>query len=103
MIWVKKTFNRKIFLSNDITPKVWVAPAHSFDKNKLIALKEESNIRIISDGISKFPFTKIGFFWIHVQLWKFKEKHTGLWTICLHPNSITEDKIKALEQAIKLN
>ena len=93
----------KIFLSNDITPTVWVAPAHSFDENTLIALKGESKIRIISDGISKFPFTKNGFFWIPVQIWKFKEKRTGVWTICLHPNSITEDKLNALEQGIKLN
>lgn len=36
--------------SHGIDPTVWIAPAHSFDKNTLIALKLETNIRIISDG-----------------------------------------------------
>ena len=32
-----------------IVTNVFFAPSHTFDKNTLIALKEESNIRIISD------------------------------------------------------
>ena len=42
----------KIFKKNKISPTVWVAPGHSFDKITLVALKQETDIRIISDGIA---------------------------------------------------
>src|SRR4029079_8516776 len=57
-------------------------------------------IRIISDGVAKWPFSQMGFFWIPQQLWGPKEKTCGVWTICLHPNDTPETVLKSLEQLI---
>ena len=93
----------EIFKRNDIMPKIWVAPAHSFDKTTLEILNEFTQIRIISDGISKFPFNKYDFFWIPVQLWKFKIKRRGIWTVCLHPNNMSQKLFTSIEYFIKTN
>lgn len=79
-----------ILREHGINPRCWVAPAHSFDRNTLRALKEETDIRIISDGIALFPFSGGGFLWIPQQLWRFKEVACGIWTICLHPNNMSQ-------------
>jgi len=90
-----------IFQKNDIQPKIWVAPAHSFDKNTLDILKKETEIRIISDGISQNIFNQYGFIWIPQQLWKFEYKTHGVWTICLHPNNMNEQDFQKLEKHLE--
>lgn len=79
-----------ILREQGIAPSLWVAPAHSFDRNTLRAVEQETDIRMISDGIALFPFSDDGFFWIPQQLWRFKEVSYGIWTICLHPNNMTQ-------------
>ena len=79
---------------------IWVAPSHSFDKNTLKALKEETAIDIISDGLAFYPYREEGFFWIPQQTWGFRKRAYGVWTICLHPNSMTEEKFQALEKFV---
>lgn len=44
--------------ANGIDPKYFFAPAHTYDGNTLRALREESNIRIISDTIATKPYRK---------------------------------------------
>jgi hypothetical protein len=82
----------EIFRRHGIEPKIWVAPSHTFDKNTLKALKKYSDISIISDGLALNPFMRYGFTWIPVQLWGFKKKCYGTWTICLHPNTMDLEK-----------
>ena len=98
---IKKAW--RIFKQNNILPKIWVAPSHTFDKNTLKVLKEETDIKIISDGVAFYPYTEYGFFWIPQQLWWFIDKKKGIWTICLHPNNMTNKQIKNLENIIKDN
>lgn len=93
----------KILNENKIVPKIWAAPAHTFDKNTLEALKTETNIQIISDGISTMPFSKYGFFWLPQQLWKPQKKRRGIWTICLHPNNMTKNFFNSIELFFNLN
>lgn len=83
----------KLFIDNGIDPTIWVAPAHCFDETTLEALRNETNIRIISDGVSTHAFRQDGFLWIPQQLWDFKKKSFGLWTICLHPNLMSDEQI----------
>ena len=90
----------KIFNANNIDPKIWVAPSHSFDKLTLKALKVESNIKIVSDGISLYPYYKNDFYFLPQQLWDVKKKYKGIWTICLHPDTMTDEQIKAFEKEI---
>jgi predicted deacetylase len=98
---IRKGWN--IFKQNGILPKIWVAPSHTFDKNTLQVLKEETNIKIISDGVAFYPYNKYGFFWIPQQLWWYKEEKNGVWTICLHPNNMNYKQIESLEKFIKNN
>jgi len=92
-----------IFSGNGIKPRIFIAPAHSFDKNTLKAIEKETDIRIISDGLSVRPYTFLGFKWIPQQLWKFRPMPFGLWTICLHPNTMEEKDFQRLEDNITDN
>lgn len=89
-----------IFDKNNIDPKIWVAPAHSFDETTLKALSIETNIKIISDGIALYPYKKYGFNFIPQQLWDVKIKLYGVWTICLHPDTMTFDQIDDLKKKL---
>lgn len=88
-----------VFRREGLEPRVWVAPSHSFDENTLIALKEESDIRIISDGIALTPYSNMGFLWIPVQIWRLRRKYCGVWTVCLHPNEMSYVEIANLERS----
>ena len=91
---------QKIFKDHGFTPKVFVAPSHSFDNNTLKALKQTTSISIISDGITTRSFQKKGFQWIPCQLWYPIKKKSGVWTICIHPETVTDSYYTILEQFI---
>lgn len=93
----------EIFRHNGLEPKIWVAPFHAFDRVTLRALSSETNIRVVSDGVAKLPFSEMGLFWIPQQLWEPVKKAYGVWTICLHPNDTPETVLESLEQLILTN
>lgn len=68
----------------------WMAPAHSFDENTCRALVD-LQFKYISDGIALTPFQRFGLTWIPQQLWQPKKKLYGLFTICLHPDTMTPE------------
>lgn len=88
------------FAQHGIRPELWVAPGHCFDRVTLDALHSATDIRVISDGIAFFPYSEHGFIFVPQQLWWPKKKMTGIWTICLHPNTMSEESIKAFEQTL---
>jgi predicted deacetylase len=87
----------KILEGKGLHPQVWVAPAHGFDLATLQALREETDIRTISDGFSFRAYDRLGFTWLPQQLWKPREMASGLWTICLHPNNVDAAALAGLE------
>lgn len=91
----------KIFKNHKIPIKVFVAPSHTFDDNTLKALKLNSDVKIISDGWSRRPFFQKGFLFIPQQLWTFRKKRTGVWTVCLHPDFMADSDFKILIENIK--
>ena len=94
-IKIRKGVN--IFQSYGINPRVWIAPAHSFDENTLSALMSASSIRTISDGLGAWPYTKFGFTWIPQQLSNSElGLCSGIWTRCYHPNTATDAVILEL-------
>ncbi len=93
----------KLFLKNGVMPKIWMAPAHTFDKNTLKALKLETDIRVITDGIALKPFNKYGFLWIPQQCWGFSNVSPGIWTMCLHIETDTMENLDKLFQNIEKN
>lgn len=88
------------FLKNKIKPYIWISPSHTFDKNTLLALKQSTKIRYISDGISLEPFKLMDIIFIPQQLWKPQKRLKGIWTICLHPNSMDNKSIEEFRKII---
>lgn len=90
-----------IFRDKEIVPRVWVAPGHSFDWNTLEALKKVG-ISVVSDGFALAPHTDSrGVFWIPQQLWKFRWRPFGVWTVCCHHNTWTAQDISQFRQALE--
>jgi len=72
--------------SEGLTPRLFVAPKHSFDRMTLLALSKEG-LPYLSDGFARVPFQREGVTWIPQQLWSPSRRESGLWTICIHPNT----------------
>lgn len=87
----------EIFKRESIKTKIWVAPAHTFDKNTLRALKETGNISIISDGIAFYPYFLHGYVWLPQQTWDFSPPQNGVWTVCIHPNTESDKKLEEMQ------
>jgi predicted deacetylase len=85
----------RILRVQGLNPRIWVAPRHGFDRATLRALQQEG-INLLSDGLARVPFTRYGFTWIPQQLWVPEEKPKGLWTICLHVNSLGSSLVNQL-------
>jgi predicted deacetylase len=75
-----------ILRSQGLSPRLFVAPRHGFDRNTLHALCEQG-IAFLSDGFARIPFARFGVTWIPMQLWSPVVRTAGLWTICIHPNT----------------
>ena len=91
----------KIFAGQGLVPDLFIAPSHSFDHETLRALLIETPIRVISDGIACGPFKKNDIWFIPQQLWAYKWRPFGVWTICLHPNTITVAELENLESKLR--
>ena len=87
-----------IMREHGINPKFFFAPSHTFDENTLIALREESDIRIISDTIATKPYRYKDFIFIPQFSGQCREmKFSGLYTFCLHPNTMSDKAFEKTE------
>ncbi len=78
-----------------VQPKVWVAPGHSFDGVTLGVLKA-AGIRTVSDGMFLYPHVDSrGMLWVPQQMWRFRPMPFGVWTVCVHHNSWTDQQASA--------
>jgi predicted deacetylase len=91
----------EVFVHHGIQPDVWVAPGHSFDANTLEALRRETPLRIVSDGIALAPYNELGFHWLPQQLWRFRWMPFGLYTVCLHPEYEGPDAVPRLRSQLE--
>ena len=89
-----------IFAAQGVRADAWVAPSHSFDA-VTVELLESLGLRIISDGLWPWPVSSGGCMWIPQQLWDFRPKPRGVWTVCFHPAGWTEQAFRAFEQGIE--
>ena len=86
-----------------IEPKIFFAPSHTFDKNTLIALKECSDIRIISDTIANKPYSQCGFTFIPQQSGKVRNLPLDTVTFCYHPNTMKNTDFVELVNFLNAN
>lgn len=92
-----------ILRAQDIVPDLWIAPAHSFDRNTLTALHGQG-IRTLSDGLHHWPARdRNGMLWIPQQLWDFWEARPGVWTVCKHVNRWTRQDLDQFKEDLRRN
>lgn len=92
-----------IFRENEIEPKVFFAPAHTFDKNTLIALQQYTNIRTISDTIATDVYCEDDFYFVPQQAGCCRSLPFEVVTFCYHPNKMTNRDFIDLESFLKKN
>jgi hypothetical protein len=87
-----------ILRENGVKPKYFFAPSHTFDDNTIVALREESDIRIISDTIGRYPYKKEDFWFIpQIMGHCVKMPIGGIYTFCFHPNTMNDAAFQNLE------
>lgn len=93
-----------ILKKHGLEPKYFFAPSHTFDKNTLVALRECSNIRIISDTIATKPYKQGDFIFIpQIGGHCVEMPLSGVYTFCFHPNTMDEAAFKVLELFLQKN
>lgn len=91
----------EIFRREGVRPDVWVAPAHSFDANTILALKSVG-ISNISDGSTLYPHRDAqGVFWVPQQLWNLRPVPFGVWTVCIHYQDAPFTDLQAFRRKIR--
>ena len=96
---IKNGYN--VFLNNGVIPKLFYAPSHTFDKNTLTALKEETNIRYISDTIANDVYYYDEFFFIPQQSGAVRKLPFSITTFCYHPNKMEDNDFERLDIFLK--
>lgn len=78
------------------------APSHTFDKNTLKVIKENTPIRYICDMIATKPYVENGLIFVPCQMGKLREMPiSGYWCACYHPNVLKDEEFIALEEFLK--
>lgn len=99
----KIVLGTQILAGHQLNVSAWVAPAHSFDASTLEVLRNETPIRLVSDGLSHRAFRRFGFVWVPQQLWRPRQLKSGLWTLCLHPNEMLDNDFERLDEFLSAN
>lgn len=92
----------EILRKEGINPRIFFAPSHTFDDNTLIALKEESDIRIISDTIALNIYYDKDFFFVPQQSGEVRRLPFKITTFCYHPNTMRNADFMKLEKFLAL-
>lgn len=98
--WIRRGL--AILRGHGLNPRLFVAPRHGFDYSTLRALAREG-LGILSDGFAHRPYMRRDILWIPQQLWEPVPKKTGLWTICIHPNTASAAHEVKLEEFLSEN
>lgn len=89
--------------AQSVEPKIFFAPAHTYDENTLTALREETPIRIISDTVAANVYFRDGFYYIPQQTGKARKLPLPVVTFCYHPNIMQDADFAHLEDFLKKN
>ena len=86
-----------IFKAHDIIPECFFAPAHTYDKNTVNALKKIPEIKYISDGYALKPYKKNGMIFVPSICDGPFTMPTGMYTYVFHPSVMKEENFARLE------
>jgi len=91
----------EIFRERNVKPDVWIAPAHSFDQNTVLILKS-LGVDAISDGFFLSEHRdQNDVLWVPQQVWGFRYRPFGTWTVCYHSNSWTDRDLARFAQDLR--
>lgn len=93
----------QILADQEITPKIFFAPSHTFDENTLKAIKTETPIRIISDTIAWDVYKKGDFWFVPQQSGSVRKLPFKTVTFCYHPNTMNDETVKKLVSFLAKN
>lgn len=87
----------EILKRNGIKTDIFMAPAHSYDKNTIKALKELGYTKM-TDGFGKYPYQWQGmsFYPISFLLSRSLKKKKGYTTMVIHTNTLSDEGINRL-------
>ncbi|MFA5349136.1 MAG: DUF2334 domain-containing protein [Candidatus Paceibacterota bacterium] len=91
---------KDILNEKNIETDIFVAPAHSFDRTTIKALKD-SGFHYISDGFSLLPFKKYGIIWLPQIFGRIRSFPIGTVTFCIHVNTVSNADLKKLNDFIE--
>ena len=91
-----------IFNSHNIEPKIFFSPSHTFDENTLTALKNKSDIKVISDTVANDIYKYNGFYFIPQQSGGVRNLKFKVTTFCYHPNTMVASDFSNLDEFFKL-
>ena len=93
---------KAILKANGIETDFFMAPAHSYDKNTLKALKE-TGFQKITDGFGDEPYLWKGlvFYPISFRLGSTMKKKEGYSTMVIHTDTISEEEMQKYENYFK--
>lgn len=88
-------------LLNDqgIQSDIWMAPAHSYDRNTLRALKA-LGFRVVTDGYAFAPYDRMGLRCVPCQFGAPRMPPFGIATIAIHANTLSDKGFTAYERFV---
>lgn len=97
----KMEAGKKILEEKGLTPPLFMAPSHSFDRITLTVAKELGYT--ITDGFGLWPKVKKGILFIPQLFASPVHLGIGVYTICLHTDSMRENDFERIEKHLKKN
>ena len=90
-----------ILREKGIVPTIFFAPAHTFDDNTVKALREKTDIRIISDTIADDVYYENEMYFIPQQSGRCRKLPFKTTTFCYHPNIMEDKDFDLLEEFLR--
>lgn len=90
---------KSILEQQGIVSDIFMAPAHTYDRNTLRALKA-NGFRYVTDGFARYPYEYMGIKFIPC-LHDVPEKIKGLATVCLHTNETKDEVYTKIEEFLR--
>lgn len=77
-----------------IQSEMFMAPAHSFDKNTVKVLVS-NGISMLTDGFYLYPYFKDGIWYIPQQFWTYRDiEIDGIFTFCFHIDALSDNEFE---------
>ena len=91
----------EIFAREGVSADAWIAPNHSFDRVTLSVLKSRGP-NVVIDGLALYPHRDAdGITWVPQQLWDLRRRAFGVWTVCLHHNNWSTDRLERFTRDVQ--